>query len=92
MTDYFSYILLNKIVLFPLSFYNLRYMTTNSSFSLRRVSVVCKQLFNVFHVSCLSTWAWTKFSSTDKNRTNSVSQVRTRAKVGTMYAGNRTGL
>ena len=50
MIDYFSYLLLNKILLhdivFPLSFYNLRCLTANSErhsefFSSRRVSVVC---------------------------------------------------
>ena len=30
MTDHFSYLLLNKIVLFPQKFYNLRCMAANS--------------------------------------------------------------
>ena len=45
--DYFSYLLLNKTVLFPHFFYNILRITVNSErhseFSLRRVSVVCKQ-------------------------------------------------
>ena len=45
MIDYFSYLLLNKIVLFPSKFYNLRRMAANSErqlefFVTARMSVV----------------------------------------------------
>ena len=47
-------------------------------FSLRRVKNVCKQLtsIQVSRVSCLSPMGKTEFSSTAKNRANSVSALR----------------
>ena len=67
MIDYFSYILLNKIILIPDSFYNLRCMTAIAirSFSLRRAGVVCKQLTShlASRVSCLSPWVRQNFQA-----------------------------
>ena len=64
MIDYFSYLLLNKIVLFLKVF---RCMTATPnvirSFSIRRVSVVCKQLASLSssRANCLSPWARQNF-------------------------------
>ena len=62
MSDYFSYLFLNKTVLVP-NFFTIYVVRRQSEFSLRSVSVVYKERSSLLasRVSCLSLWARQNF-------------------------------
>ena len=79
MIDYFSYLLLNKIILFPLNFYNLCCMTASSEchseFTVTAHKCRLQTIAIFLSVACelSQPMGKTEFSSTAKNRTDSVS-------------------